>query len=121
MWKNLWAVDQPTREMERQLVSHFIQSGLFLEKLVGDRIVGGVALEAYFSEHQEVTADYVSLRVSEYVSPDTARRRMMEMTKAGIMTSRKEGRTVHFKLNPEIAEAAIAYLKGETIVLPSSH
>jgi hypothetical protein len=125
MWKRIWEPHPQEkaaeRELNRSLVEHWISGALFLRRLLGNYSCGIVALEAYFSDKPEVTADYVSHRLDGYYSVDTARRRLTEMVKAGVVTSRKSGRTVLFKLDPKVAEATISYMRGEPIILPPSH
>lgn len=122
MWKRLWGPGptdaEAVREMHRQLASHWITGGLFIGRLLGDYATGLVALEAYFSGHPEVTAEYVSARLHGHYSEDTARRRLTEMVKAGKATCRKEGRTSYFSLKPDVAQAAIDFMKGEQVKLP---
>lgn len=97
-----------------------IASGLFLDRLLGNYATGMVALEAYFTDRPEITAEYVAQRLDCHLSEDTVRRRLSEMANAGIVSVRKEGRTLHYTLNPDIADTAIAFMKGEPIVIPAS-
>lgn len=124
MWRRIWgphpADAKAEREMNAQLTRHWITSGLFLGRLLGNYPCGMVALEAHFTDHPEVTPEYVSVRLDNLLSEDTTRRRLTEMVKAGVMTSRKEGRAVYFRMTDDIAETAIAFMKGEPIVIPAS-
>jgi DNA-binding transcriptional ArsR family regulator len=121
IWRKIWGPHREgARELNHSLVKHWVVGGLFLERLLGNYQCGLVALEAYFSNgSQEVTAEYVAHRLEGAVSDDTARRRLKEMALAEIVTKRREGRTVYFKLNPEIAEAALSFMRGEPIIVPS--
>jgi hypothetical protein len=121
MWKKIWGphpADQD-RAMNASLVKHWISGRIFLTQLLGDYPCGLVVLEAYCSSEQEVTAAYVEHRLAGQVSEDTARRKLNMMLKRQVVTVRKAGRAVYYRLTPEIADAAIAYLRGEPIVLPA--
>lgn len=125
MWRRIWgprpADAANERESDASLVKHFIRTGLFLDRLLGDYACGMVALEAYFeTDGGEVTAEYVSHRLDGLFSEDTARRRLNEMRAAGVVIVRKEGRTSYFRLDHDIAASAIAFMKGEPVMLPSS-
>lgn len=106
------------RALNAAHVKHWITGGLFLERLLGNYGCGMVMLEAHWTDNPDVTADYVSARLDGYISEDTARRKMMAMVATGQATSRKAGRTVLFRLNADITEAAIAFIKGEQVKLP---
>jgi hypothetical protein len=113
--------DAQERQVNASLARHLITGGLFLEQLLGNYACGLVALETFFGTPDgEVTADYVSHRLGGLISEDTARRRLNDMGKRNIVTIRKAGRGIYFKLRPELAEAAISFMKGEPIVLPAS-
>lgn len=122
-WRDIWLPREADADTERALnasfVKHWISGGLFLNELLGDWSCGIVALEAYFSDTPEVTAEYISQRLHGHISEDTARRKLKAMTKAGSLTTRKSGRTVYYRLDSEVAEATIAFMKGETVRLPA--
>lgn len=122
MWRRLWGPHpaENKTKMEHELVRHTISSALFLEHLFSNYGCGMVALEAFLTDKPEITPDYVEARLQCYLSTDTARRRMAEMAKAGILLTRKQGRTVFYRMNPETAEIALAFLKGEPVRLPAS-
>jgi hypothetical protein len=123
MWKRIWGAslaDQAQQEaLNASLLKHWITAGLFLDRLLGNYACGLVALEAYYgTKSGEVTAEYVSYRLEGFVSDDTARRRLNAMLDAGTMSRRKDGRTIYFKLLPDVAEAAIAFMRGDPVLLP---
>lgn len=124
MWRRIWGPHPAEAEsickMHHDLVKHTISSGLFLERLLGNYSAGIVALEAYFTDNPEVTAEYVAQRIDDYLSEDTVRRRLAEMARARIVSVRKSGRTIYYTLDPEIAAAAISFLKGEPVILPAT-
>jgi DNA-binding transcriptional ArsR family regulator len=122
-WRKIWgphSVDQD-QAMNASLVKHWISGRIFLTELLGDYPCGLVVLEAYFrTKDGEVTAEYIEHRLVGQLSEDTARRKLNAMVEAGKVTVRKTGRTLLYRLDPKTAEAAIAYLRGEPIVLPAS-
>jgi hypothetical protein len=81
-----------------------------LRRMFGDYPVGLVALEAYFSAKPEISAEYVHERLNGILSDDTVRRRLKRMQDMGIVTCRKRGRTLLYRMRPNLAQAAISYI-----------
>lgn len=100
-------------ELLHPKVRRWIQSGLYLHELFGNYPVGMAAFETYLGPNgDEVTAEYVGLRLNNFMSEDTARRKLNEMVALGTMTVRKEGRTRFYRLTDEIIDDALEYLTG---------
>lgn len=100
------------RKLNASITRHWLISATTLDRMLGDFVCGMVALEAYFSDNPEITVDFVQQRAGGYISDDTARRRLKFMHKKGALEVRREGRTLYYRLRPNLAEAAIAQIKG---------
>lgn len=94
------------------MIRGWVDGILRLKDLLGYPIVGLATLEAHFSSNKEVTADYVCERLKGMFSDDTVRRKLRRMEKRGVLVSRKDGRTRYYRLAPDAAAEAKAFLEG---------
>lgn len=90
-----------------------MKTGLHLYEVLGDYPVGITLLEAHCGHHPEVTVEYVVARLEGRYGDDTTRRKLLRMKKSGLITSRKDGRTIYYRLKPEIAEAALDLIENQ--------
>lgn len=104
------------RRFNAAIARHWLVGGIHLHRMLGSYACGTVLLEAYFSDKPEVGAEYVANRLAGIVSEDTARRRLKQMQDQGTVTCRKRGRTRLYRLRPDLAEAAIAYMRGDSAI-----
>lgn len=114
MWKEHYHPPEDPEEHRavwKTVASHFIETGLLIATHLGDYAVGMVAVEAAI-EGQEITAEYVAARLHGYVSDDTARRRVKEMARKGILVSRKVGRACLYSLRPGLCETVMNLIEG---------
>lgn len=117
-WRRV-ALTEDERQLNHSIATFWLGGGLFLFKLLGDAVVGLVALEAFYSKtSKEVTAEYVAERLGDRMSEDTVRRRLKKMAEMNVLQVRKAGRTMFYQLHPDLAATAITLMRGEVVFLP---